>query len=36
MHHNNIIAEVLYITRTIIVNVIQLLALHVFHSRTAA
>ena len=33
MHRNNIIAEVLYTTRTLVANVSQLLALHVFHSR---
>ena len=36
MHHNNITAEVLYSTRTLVVNVSQLLALKVFHIRPAA
>ena len=36
MHHNNITAEVLYSKRTLVVNVSQLLLLHVFHIRPAA
>ena len=33
MYQNNIKSEVLYSTRTLAVNVSQLLALHVFHVR---
>ena len=33
MNHNNITAEVLYSSRTLVVNVSQLLTLHVFHIR---
>ena len=36
MHHNYITAEVLYSTRTLVVNVSQLLALKVFHFRPDA
>ena len=36
MHRNNITAEVLYSTRTLVANVSKLLALHVFHIRPAA
>ena len=36
MHNNNITAEVLYSTRTLVVNVSKLLPLKVFHFRPAA
>ena len=36
MHHDYITAEVLYSTRTLVVNVSHLLALQVFHIRPAA